>query len=79
MVRGGAIDNKDGYMRGDALRWQVDPGGATGISDTLTLFGMASGRYRVTLEAVDSDGQRSSVSVNISVGGHKTYLPALLK
>ncbi len=78
-LEGEAFDLEDGYLKGAALRWGLEPLGQMGIGETLDLWQMPSGAYRVTLTATDSDGQSASASITIRVGSQAVYLPLILR
>jgi hypothetical protein len=74
-LRGSGFDMEDGRLSGAALRWRTDRLGAAGTGETLELWHMPRGPYRVTLTARDRDGQEASATIAIRIGGESTYLP----
>jgi len=57
----------------------VVPSGQTRLGETLTLFGLAPGRYIAVLTATDSDGMQGSAAISFSVGSRANYLPLIVK
>jgi hypothetical protein len=76
VLRGKAVDEEDGLLPGGSLRWYSDRDGFLGRGRRLsvTLSGPETPcfpeyrRHQITLVARDSDGNRVSVSRQVSIG-----------
>ncbi len=78
VLQGTASDLEDGGLPDSALHWSSDRQGSLGIGPSLALNTLVNGGHIITLTAIDSNGQTTSVSVPIYVG-HRVYLPVVLK
>lgn len=77
-LKGTAYDMDDGYLSGNALKWQItDSNGnkiLSGKSESLTVFDLKPGTYTVTLTGTDSDGMGATSTRRITVKGSTNTL-----
>lgn len=66
VLTGSARDAEDGPLDDEALKWFVN-GEEVGSGDEAAVGGLAPGTYEVKLEATDSDNNKATVSVTITV------------
>jgi hypothetical protein len=66
VLMGSARDAEDGPLDGEALKWFVN-GEAVGSGEEVAVGGLAPSTYEVTLEATDSDNNKTTASVTITV------------
>jgi len=68
-LKGSAFDREDGPLSGSNLKWKSSKDGELGSGKTLTLpaSDLSEGEHTITLEAVDSDGVSTEVSVTIEI------------
>lgn len=78
---GVGTDLEDGFLQGEELRWSVEGLGQVGTGDEAYVADLGTGCHRVTLEAIDSDGQRDSDESFICVGvaPNQVYVPLILR
>lgn len=65
---GEAIDSEDGPLDGTQLQWSSDRQGTLGRGRSLAVTGLAPGRHRITLTAMDrsSTGATASIEINVT-------------
>jgi hypothetical protein len=78
VLQGTATDLEDGGLPDGALHWSSDVQGSLGDGPSLPLVALMPGPHVITLTALDSHGQTTSVEVPIYIG-YATYLPVVLK
>jgi hypothetical protein len=69
VLSGAAFDAEDGTLPDSALVWSSSIGGQIGVGGLLQGAQLAAGDHVITLTARDSDGQTSTASVNVTIGG----------
>lgn len=77
-----AQDVEDGPLGDDSLVWTSSLDGVLGTGTELIVAELSPGLHLITVTATDSDGNRSTASVNLLAGTGeplKTYLPIVLR
>lgn len=80
ILEGSAYDAEDGLLSDVALSWHSSLDGFLGNGTSLALDAstLTEGSHRVTLTALDSDGQNNSVAIVIQIYRNRPFLPASL-
>lgn len=67
LLEGGAYDGDDGILQGPAIRWSSSIDGALGSGEELIVPHLSPGRHVITMTATDSDGNKVSTTIDVSV------------
>jgi hypothetical protein len=67
VLQGAAIDLEDGFMDDETLSWASDRDGVLGTGRTALLASLSEDQHTLTLQAVDSDGNVSTATVEITI------------
>jgi len=67
-LRGQATDKEDGVLSGAALTWTSSLDGRLGAGEAVEAR-LSRGAHRITLEVVDSSGQRGAAQIGVTVAG----------
>jgi len=67
VLQGAATDLEDGFLGDDNLSWASDQDGVLGTGRTAILPSLSEGPHKLTLTAIDSDGNAATESVNVVV------------
>ncbi len=89
-LNGAVYDPEEGYLPAEVMSWALSGTGLIGVGDNITLTGLASGTYTLTLTAVDSNAQLGSASITFTIiepiieppgpgGPSALYLPMITK
>lgn len=73
---GYGYDVEDGLLDGNSLTWSSDRAGVLGTGRTLAIDHLSPGEHRLTLTAVDSDGNQRQAT-RIITAAHRLYLPVI--
>ena len=78
VLEGSGYDIEDGQMSDETLTWSSSVNGILGNGHTLSLNAteLNEGNHTITLTAKDSEGQTSSVDINIQIVRERPFLPA---
>jgi hypothetical protein len=66
-LEGAAYDPEDGPLTGASLAWASDRDGPLGTGETLEGVALSGGDHILTLEATDSQGESTTVTVSVTV------------
>ncbi len=66
-LQGVVYDPEEGTLPAGVMSWTLSGTGPVGLGDKITLSGLASGTYTLTLTAVDSNDQAGSASVVFTI------------
>lgn len=78
VFRGVALDAEDGTLGEAAITWSSDRSGTLGAGAELWVSDLAAGTHRITMTAVDGDGDTGTDTIIIYVGTLvKIYLPII--
>ena len=74
---GGAFDIEDGVLIEESLVWSSNIDGEFGVGEEIYVS-LSNGFHVISLSAEDSDGNISTIAINILVG-YETYLPIIIR
>lgn len=67
---GTALDNEDGELTGNSLKWRSNINGEFGSGKVVNFNGLSIGEHIITLEATDSMGAKGSKTIRVFVLGN---------
>ncbi|NOZ29076.1 MAG: hypothetical protein GXP39_13635 [Chloroflexi bacterium] len=77
LLAAAGYDAEDGPLGDGGYTWSSDRDGGLGTGEKLLVPSLSPGWHRITVTAVDGDGNVASDTIRVYVG-HRTYLPMLL-